>query len=78
MLAALAADTTRHIRGVRAVLEVVAAGRCKGSLQLGRPFLVGLGQSPHLIRGQLQVTNHGPERLPRVDRLQELLPYLDR
>ena len=74
MLAALAADAARQIRRVRAVLEVLLAGSCKGGLKLGRPFLVGPGESPHLIRCQLQVAEHRPERLTAVDGVQELLP----
>jgi hypothetical protein len=69
MLPALAADTARHVRRVSAVLEVIAAGSCKGSLQLLGPFLVGLGEPPHPIRGQAEIAEHRPERMARIDRI---------
>jgi hypothetical protein len=56
------------------VLEVVSAGCRQGSIQLLGPFLVSLGEPKHPIRGQPEVTQYRPERLPRVDRIQELLP----
>ena len=43
-----------------------------------RPFLVGFGQSPHLVGGQAKITEHRPERLATADRVEELLPRLDR
>jgi hypothetical protein len=67
-----------YLGGVGAVLEVLATGCGQGSIQLLGPFLVSPGEPKHPIRGQPQVTEHHPERLPRVDSLQELLPHLDR
>jgi hypothetical protein len=78
MLAALAADTAHHIRRVGAVVQVVSAGSCKGALQLLGPFLVGLGEPPDLIGGQAEVAEHRWERLTAEDRVQQLLPYLNR
>jgi hypothetical protein len=46
MLPALAADTTRHIRGIGAVLQVISAGSYEGGLQRCGPFLIGLGEPP--------------------------------
>ena len=77
MLAALAADTARHIRGVGAVLQVVSAGCGQSGLQRCRPLLVGISQPPHPIRRQAEVTEHRPERLASIDRVQQLLPHLD-
>jgi hypothetical protein len=47
--------------------EVVTAACRRGSLQLFGPFAVGLGEPPHLIGGQAQVTEHRAERLAVVD-----------
>jgi len=33
--------------------------------------------SQHLVRGQVQVTEHRSERMARIDRVQELLPHLE-
>jgi hypothetical protein len=74
MLTALPADTARHIRRIRAVLEVLAPGCRQGGIQLLGPFLVSPAESPDLVGRQFQVAERRPERLPRVDRLQELLP----
>jgi hypothetical protein len=74
MLAALAADTARHIRRVRAVIEILSAGCCKGDLQLRRPLLVSFSESPDLVGGQVEITEYRSERLAAVDRVQELLP----
>ena len=52
-----------------------AAVRAASSL-LG-PFLVSPGEPKHPIRGQAEVTEHRPERLARIDRVEELLPHLD-
>jgi hypothetical protein len=71
---ALLEGTTRRIRGVPAVIEVCSAGSCKGSLQLGRPLLVGLSESSHLVGGQVQITRHPPERFAGIDRIEKLLP----
>ena len=59
------------------MLEVLAPGCRQGSIQLLGPFLVSPGEPKHPIRGQPEVTEHRPERSARVDRVQELLPYLD-
>jgi hypothetical protein len=69
------ADTTVQIRGVGAVLEVLAPGCGQGSIQFPGPFLVSPGEPKHPIRGQPEVSEHRPERLTRVDRVQELLTY---
>ena len=77
MLPALTAHTSLHIRGVRAVLEVIPAGGRQGGLQLLRPFRVGSSQPPNLIGSQVKIAQYLPERLTGVDRGQELLPQLD-
>jgi hypothetical protein len=74
---ALTADTPGHVCGIRAVLGVVPTGCRQGGLQPLRPFLVGLGQSPHLIGSQTQITEHRVERLAAVDGVEELLTYFD-
>jgi hypothetical protein len=56
--------------------EVIPTGCRQGGLQLLCPFLVGLGEPPHLIGSQAKVTKHVPERLAVVDRVEELLPHL--
>jgi hypothetical protein len=66
------------MRGVGAVLQVVPTGCRQGSIQLLGPFLVSPGKPKHPIRGEPEVTEHRPERQPRADRIQELLPHLDR
>jgi hypothetical protein len=33
---------------------------------------------PHLVGGQAKITEHRTERLAVVDRVEELLPHLDR
>jgi hypothetical protein len=71
------ADTTVQIRGVGAVLEVLAPGCGQGSIQFLGPFLVSPGEPKHPIRGQPEFTEYRAERLPRVDRVEELLPHLD-
>jgi hypothetical protein len=75
VFAALAADTTVHVRGVGAVLEVSADCRQR-CFQLLGPLLIGHGQSPHLIGSQVKVTEHPAERLAAVDGVEELLPCL--
>jgi hypothetical protein len=75
---ALAADTANHVRGIAAVLEVIPARCRQGGLQFLRPFRVGLGEPPHLVRGQTKITEHRSERLAAVDRVEELLPNIDR
>jgi hypothetical protein len=42
------------------------------------PLLVSPGEPEGPVRGQPQVAEHRPERLPRVDSVQELLPHLER
>jgi hypothetical protein len=37
--------------------------------------MVGLGEPPHLIRGQAKITQYLRERLAAVDGVEELLPY---
>jgi hypothetical protein len=56
------------------VLDVVSTGGRQCGVELLRPLLVGLGESPDLIRGEAEVTQHLPERLTGVDRIEELLP----
>jgi hypothetical protein len=70
---AFAADAAVDIRGIGAVLKVVPAGRRQGSLQLLGPFLVSLGEPPHLVGGQAKITEHVPERLTTVDGVKKLL-----
>ena len=53
------------------MLEVLAPACGQGSIQLLGPFLVSPGEPKHLIRGQPEVTEHRPERLPRVDRVED-------
>jgi hypothetical protein len=60
---ALAAHAPTYIGGVRPMLEVVPAGCRYGGLKRCRPFVVGLGQYPHLVRGQPKITKHLPKRL---------------
>jgi hypothetical protein len=71
---ALTADAAGHITSVGAVLEVVASGSCQGRLELRRPLIVGLGETPHLVRCQAEITERLPERFATVDRVQELPP----
>jgi hypothetical protein len=76
VLPTLPANAAAHVRGVRAVLEVVTAGCRQGGLQSPGPFLVGPSKPPHLIGGQAKIAQHLPERLAAVDCVQELLPHL--
>jgi hypothetical protein len=69
MTAAFAANTSRHIRGICSVLEVDSTGSGQSGLQCCRPSLVGLGQSPHLVRCQSKISQCRPERLTSVDRI---------
>jgi hypothetical protein len=78
MPATLLADTAADVCGIRAMLEVVPAGCRQGGFQLLGPFVVGLGESPHLIGSQAEDAEHSPDRLAAVDRIQQLLPHLDR
>ena len=74
--ATLAAHAAGHIGGVGAVLEVVSAVCRQSGLQRCRPFRVRLGEPPHLIRRQAEVTKHRTERQARIDRVQQLLAHL--
>jgi hypothetical protein len=76
MRSTLAACAAVDVSRVGAVLEVIPTGCRQGSLQLLGPFLVGLGEPPHLIGSQAKVTEHRAERLAVVDRVEELLPHL--
>ena len=78
MLSALSADTARHVRRAGPVLEVIPTHCRQGCIQHLGPLLVGLGQSPHLVRGEAEVTEHCPERLAGIDRVEELLTLLGR
>ena len=59
------------------MFEIVPTRCRQGLLERRRPFLVGLSQSPHLVRGQAQVSEHSPKGLAAVDDLQELPAFLD-
>jgi hypothetical protein len=48
-----------------------------GRLQCCRPFLVGLGESPHPVRRQFKISEDRPERLTGIDGIQKLLAQLD-
>ena len=78
MFAALTAHASPHICGIGAVLEVVPAGCRQCGLQYLQPFLVGLGEPPHLVGSQAKIAQYLPERLAAVDRIEELLPHLER
>ena len=57
----------------------VASPRCRqGGLKRCRPVVVGPGEAPHLVGGQAKVTEYRPEWLAAVDRVEEVLPYLNR
>jgi len=78
MLPALFADTCRHLRGVGAVLEIVAAGSYQGCLQRSRPLFVDHGEPPYLIWREAEIAEYRPEWLAAIDCREELLPNLDR
>ena len=78
MLPRVAADTAAHVGGVGAVLEVMPAGRSQCGLKRRRPLVVGLGQPPNLVSGQVEVAEHRPEWHAGIDSLEKLLPQLDR
>jgi hypothetical protein len=78
MLATLGADAALDVRGVGAVLEVVAAGRSQCGLKRRRPLVVGLGEPPHLIRSEAKLAQRRPERFTGINPIQKLLPQLDR
>lgn len=73
MLPTVFADTARHIRRIGAVIEVVSAGCCQSGLWLDGELLASPGEPPDLVARQVQVAEHRPERLPRIDRIHELL-----
>jgi hypothetical protein len=78
VLPAVLADTALHVGGVGPMGEVVPAGCRQGGLKRRRPLLVGLGQPPNLVRRQVEVAEHRPERHAGIDSLEKLLPQLDR
>ena len=51
VLPAIPANAAVRVRGVGAMLQVVTAGCGQCGLERGRPSLVGLGESPHLLGG---------------------------
>jgi hypothetical protein len=59
------------------VLQVFSPACRQRSLELLGPLVVGPGKPKHLVRGQLEITEHRPKRLTRVDSVEELLPHLD-
>jgi hypothetical protein len=63
----LGAYAARNIGAGRPMLEVVSAGGHQGSLQCGRPFLVGLGEAPDLVRGLAEIAEYRPEGLAVID-----------
>jgi hypothetical protein len=75
---AVLADTARHISGIRAVLEVLPAGRVQRGIERRRPFLIALGKAPHLVGGQVEIAEHSPERLAAVNGVEEPPPYFGR
>ena len=77
MLPTLLADTALDIGSVRAVLEVVSTGSHQGCLQRSRPLLINFCEPPDLVRGQSKAAERLPELLAGMDRIEELLPYLD-
>ena len=77
MRPALTADAAGHITGVGAVLEVAASGSCQGCIERRRPRFVGLGEAPHLVRCQAEITERLAEGCATVDRVEELLACVD-
>ena len=51
VLPAIPAHAAVHVCSVGAVLQVVTAGCGQCGLERRRPPLIGLGESPHLLRG---------------------------
>jgi hypothetical protein len=78
MVSALWADAARYVSRVGPMLEVVSAHGVQSGFQRSRPVLIGSGESSDLVRAQAKVTEHRPERLAVVNRIDELLAYLDR
>jgi hypothetical protein len=66
-----------EVRGIGAMLQVFSSACRQSSLELLGPLVVGPGEPEHLVRGQPKITEHRTERLPRIDRINKLLPYLD-
>jgi hypothetical protein len=77
VLTTLLADTARNVRRVRAVLELIATNSCQGGVLQSRPFMIGLGQPPNLIRDEAKVAERPAEWFAVVDRIEEFLPYVD-
>jgi hypothetical protein len=67
MLSAFFAHAARDIGGIGAVSEVVPTGCRQRSIEGSEPFIVGLGQSPDLVRGEAKITEHSPEGLASVN-----------
>jgi hypothetical protein len=74
MLSTVSANAAVEIGGVGSMFEVVPPGCRQGGLKRCRPLPVHPGQTPNLIRCQVHVVKHRPERLARVDSVEELLP----
>ena len=78
MLPTLPANTAAHICAIGAVFEVVPSSRHNGSIERGQPFLVGLGEPPHLVGGQTEFAERCSERLAAVEGIKQPLAHLDR
>jgi len=78
VLSTLAADAAVRVRGVRAVPEIVPSPSCQSVLKRSRPLLVGLGETPHLVRSQAEILEHCTEWLAIMNRVEELLSHLGR
>jgi hypothetical protein len=65
---ALAANTTVHVRGIRAVLEVVPAAGRQSGLKGAGPLIVGPGETEHLVRGKAKITHNYLESRRRTTR----------
>ena len=76
VLTPILADIARNVRRVRAVLEVIATNSRQGGVLQSRPFMIGLGQPPNLIRDDAKVAERPAEWFAVVDRIEELLPYV--
>jgi len=77
VLTTLLADTARNVRRVCPALDVIATNSCQGGVLQGRPFMIGLGQPPNLIRGEAKVVQRLAEWFAVVDRIEEFLPTVD-
>ena len=78
MFAILATYAALDVRGVGAVLEVVAAGCRQGGLKGCRLLSVHPGHTPDLVRCQVKVAKNARERLARIDRIHKSLAHLRR